>query len=435
MFIDRARITIRSGKGGDGSVSFRREPFVPDGGPDGGDGGRGGSVIFQADANIRTLLDFRYKRKYEAENGEDGKKKKQFGKAGSDCVIRVPQGTMIVDESSGQLMADLVRHGDHFVAARGGRGGKGNVHFKNSVRQAPNFAEAGGLGQEKQIRLELKLIADVGLIGFPNVGKSTLLSVVTGADPKIGNYHFTTLSPNLGVVQYQDGSFVMADIPGLIEGAHQGAGLGLDFLKHVERTRLLLHVVDVSGSEERDPIEDFETINRELASYSETLAAKPQIIAANKMDMTGDEEYQRFASYAEERGYTVFPIAAPLHQGVGPLIDAAFQRLQELPIEEPPVITYQDIAPEDAPDYSVIRCSREGEIFILDGGKLEKLVRSTNFNDAGSLRYLYRYIEENGAIEELKGMGLVDGDTVRVVDYEFTYMDDVAGEFPNDTKL
>lgn len=424
MFIDRARITIRSGKGGDGSVSFRREPFVPDGGPDGGDGGRGGSVIFQADANIRTLLDFRYKRKYEAENGEDGRKKKQFGKAGQDCVIRVPQGTMVLDEGTGQLMADLVRHGDRFVAARGGKGGKGNVHFKNSVRQAPNFAEAGGLGQEKQIKLELKLIADVGLIGFPNVGKSTLLSVVTGADPKIGNYHFTTLSPNLGVVQYQDSSFVMADIPGLIEGAHQGAGLGLDFLKHVERTRLLLHVVDVSGSEERDPIEDFETINRELASYSETLAAKPQIIAANKMDMTGEDAYRRFADYAEERGFPVFPIAAPLHQGIGPLIDAAFQRLQELPVEEPPIITYKDVAPEEAPDYGVIRCSRDGAVFVLDGGKLEKLVRSTNFNDAGSLRYLYRYIEENGAIDELKGMGLVDGDTVRVVDYEFEYLDE-----------
>ncbi|MDY3954763.1 MAG: GTPase ObgE, partial [Anaerovoracaceae bacterium] len=261
MFVDRAKITIRSGKGGNGCVSFRREPFVPEGGPDGGDGGRGGNVIFLADGNMRTLLDFRYKRKYEAENGEDGRKKKQFGKKGEDLIIKVPAGTVVIDDETGLPMYDLVKPGDSFIAAKGGRGGKGNVNFKTPTRQAPNFAEAGGFAKEKTVRLELKLIADVGLIGFPNVGKSTLLSVSTSATPKIANYHFTTLTPNLGVVQIYDSSFVMADIPGLIEGAHEGVGLGLDFLKHVERTRLLIHVIDVSGSEGRDPIEDFEKIN------------------------------------------------------------------------------------------------------------------------------------------------------------------------------
>ena len=314
MFVDRAVITIKSGKGGDGCVSFRREPFVPDGGPDGGDGGKGGDVIFVADSNIKTLLDFRYKRKYEAENGEDGRKKNQTGKNGKDCIIKVPLGTLLIDESTGTPIKDLVKHNDRHVAARGGKGGKGNVHFKSSVRQAPNFAEAGETGIERRIRLELKLIADVGLVGFPNVGKSTLLSVVTAARPKIANYHFTTLAPNLGVVQYDDSSFVMADIPGLIEGAHQGTGLGLDFLKHIERTRLLIHIVDVSGSEGRDPIEDFETINEELRSYSPKLAEKPQIVAANKMDITEDAQYERFKAYIEEKVYKVFPISAQLHR-------------------------------------------------------------------------------------------------------------------------
>lgn len=431
MFIDRARITIRSGKGGNGSVSFRREPYVPDGGPDGGDGGKGGNVIFVADSNIRTLLDFRYKRKYEAENGEDGRKKQQYGKAGSDCIIRVPAGTLVIDEQTNTIMMDLVKNGDQFVVAKGGKGGKGNVHFKNSVRQAPNFAEAGGMFQEKQILLELKLIADIGLVGFPNVGKSTLLSVVTGADPKIGNYHFTTLSPNLGVVQYHDSSFVMADIPGLIEGAHEGAGLGLDFLKHVERTRLLIHVVDVSGSESRDPIEDFETINRELSSYSEKLGQKPQIVAANKMDMTDSEDFLRFKQYVEDKGFTVFPISAPLHQGVSELIDDAVARLSALPIEEAPVITYQAVAPEDAPDYGKIYCNKDGNVFVLTGKKLDKLFRSTNFNDSGSLRYLYRYVEQSGAIDELKTMGLKDGDTVRIIDFEFEYLDEEMSTDPS----
>ena len=264
MFVDRARIFIKSGKGGNGAVSFRREPFVPEGGPDGGDGGKGGDVIFQADENLRTLMDFRYKRKYEAENGQDGMKKKRYGRNGQDLIIKVPVGTVVIDEESGLVMQDLTEHGQSFVAAKGGRGGKGNVKYTTSTRQAPNFAEAGGFAKERNVILEMKLIADVGLVGFPNVGKSTLLSVATSAKPKIANYHFTTIEPNLGVVQIFDTSFVMADIAGIIEGAHEGAGLGHKFLKHIERTKVLIHVVDVAGSEGRDPIEDFDKINSEL---------------------------------------------------------------------------------------------------------------------------------------------------------------------------
>ncbi|HZK01667.1 MAG TPA: GTPase ObgE, partial [Anaerovoracaceae bacterium] len=321
MFVDRATITVKSGKGGDGSVSFRREAHVPDGGPDGGNGGRGGDVIFHADAGMKTLLDFRYKKKYQAENGEDGRKKNQYGRGGEDCIIRVPVGTLIIDEDTGYPIRDLVIDGEEYIAVKGGRGGKGNVHFKTSVRQAPNFAEAGSAARERRITLELKLIADIGLVGFPNVGKSTLLSVVTGANPKIADYHFTTLTPNLGVVRYDDGSFVMADIPGLIEGAHKGTGLGLDFLKHIERTRMLIHIVDVSGIEGRDPIEDFETINGELRSYSPKLAEKLQVVAANKMDIADKEQWETFKENISSRGYEVFPISAPLHDGVSALID------------------------------------------------------------------------------------------------------------------
>lgn len=425
MFVDRARITIKSGKGGNGSVSFRREPFVPEGGPDGGDGGNGGDVVFLAVGNQKTLLDFRYKRKYEAENGEDGRRKKQYGKRGSDCIIKVPIGTVIIDVETGLVMKDLTKMGDSFIALKGGRGGKGNVHFKSSVRQAPNFAEAGGSARERQVLLELKLLADVGLIGFPNVGKSTLLSVVTGAEPKIGNYHFTTLYPNLGVVQYSDKSFVMADIPGLIEGAHKGAGLGLDFLKHIERTKILIHVVDVSGSEGRDPIDDFEKINHELSSYGKTLLTKPQIVAANKMDMVSQEQYEKFKDYVEEKGYSVYPLSAPLHQGVPELISSTFSLLEAIPEIEEMNDNYfdPDLYGED-PDYRVIHCTKEEDTFVLSGKQLEKIFNSTNINDIGSLRYLYKYIEQNGAIDRLKEMGLTDGDTVRIIDYEFEYYDE-----------
>lgn len=429
MFVDRAKISIKSGKGGDGCVSFRREPFVPEGGPDGGDGGKGGDVVFMADNNLRTLMDFRYKRKYEAENGENGMKKKRFGKYGEDLVIKVPPGTVVIDEETGLVMKDLVHSGDSFVAAKGGKGGKGNVNFKNSVRQAPNFAEAGGFAQSRNVILELKLIADVGLIGFPNVGKSTFLSVSTSANPKIANYHFTTITPNLGVVKIYDTSFVMADIPGLIEGAHQGAGLGLDFLKHIERTKILIHVVDISGSEGRNPIEDFEKINNELYSYGEKLIKKPQIVVANKIDMVDEdgEEYLSFKNYVEEKGYQVFPVSAPINHGVHEVlatVAAELYKLEQEPQEEETYELFDFEKSEEDPDYRTIYASRENEIYVLKGKQLLKIFNSTNFNDLGSLRYLYKYIEKNGAIETLKEMGLEEGDTIRIVNYEFEYTEE-----------
>jgi len=427
MFVDRARITIKSGKGGNGCVSFRREPFVPQGGPDGGDGGKGGDVIIRANASLRTLMDFRYKRKYEAQSGEDGRKKKQFGKKGEDLVISVPPGTVVIDQATGLVMKDLVHDGDSVVAARGGKGGKGNPNFMNSVRQAPNFAEAGGFAQERSITLVLKLIADVGLVGFPNVGKSTLLSVCTSASPKIADYHFTTITPNLGVVQMYDTSFVMADIPGLIEGAHTGAGLGLDFLKHIERTKMLIHVVDVSGSEGRDPVEDFEKINRELTSYGKKLPAKPQIVAANKIDMATDEQYEIFKNHVEGKGYQVFPLSAPINHGVKELLQAVLRQLEalrEMPEEEEDYQWFDFSKEDEDEDYREIYVSKEGPVFVLKGRQLEKIFNSTNFNDTGSTRYLYRYIEKKGAIERLKEMGLKDGDIIRIIDYEMEYFDE-----------
>jgi len=429
MFVDRAKISIKSGKGGDGCVSFRREPYVPEGGPNGGDGGKGGDVIFQADNSLRTLMDFRYRRKYDAENGQNGMKYNRFGKQGENLVIKVPPGTVVIDEESGLVMKDLIHDGDSFVAARGGKGGKGNVNFKSSTRQAPNFAEAGGFAQSRNVLLELKLIADVGLIGFPNVGKSTLLSVSTSANPKIANYHFTTITPNLGVVEIFDTSFVMADIPGLIEGAHTGAGLGLDFLKHIERTKLLIHVVDISGSEGRDPIDDFEKINNELSSFGEKLLKKPQLVAANKMDMLeeDDEKYITFKKYVEDKGYRVFPISAPINQGVKELLGAAAAELYKLaqePQEEEVYELFDFEKDKEDENYREIYASKVGDNYILDGKQLRKIFNSTNFNDFGSLRYLYKYMEKNGGIEKLKELGLEEGDTIRVFDYEFEYFDE-----------
>lgn len=429
MFVDRAKIIIRSGKGGNGAVSFRREPYVPEGGPDGGDGGKGGDVVFQADSSLRTLMDFRYKRKYEAENGQDGMKKKKFGKDGNDLVIKVPPGTVVIDEETGLLMKDLVEAGDSFVAAKGGKGGKGNVHYKNSVRQAPNFAEAGGFAKERSVILEMKLIADVGLVGFPNVGKSTLLSVATSAKPKIADYHFTTIDPNLGVVQIYDTSFVMADIAGIIEGAHQGAGLGFRFLKHIERTKVLIHVVDVSGSEGRDPMEDFDKINKELEEYNPQLMKKPQIVAANKIDMVDEDgpEYQRFKEYVEEKGYKVFPMSAPINVGVKEVLAEAaaeLDRLAKLPPEEEYIETFDFEKDDQDPDYREVYVSRDEDGFVITGKQLQKIFNSTNFNDSGSMRYLYKYIEKSGAFEKLKELGLEEGDTVKVIDYEFEYYDE-----------
>ena len=427
MFVDRARITVKSGKGGNGSVSFRREPFVPEGGPDGGDGGKGGDVIFEANNSYRTLMDFRYKRKYEAPAGEDGMKKKKYGKNGEDLVIMVPPGTMVIDELTGLVMKDLVRHGDRVVAVKGGKGGKGNVHFKNSVRQAPNFAEAGGAARERAIVLELKLIADVGLLGFPNVGKSTFLSVSTSAKPKIGNYHFTTITPNLGVVHLYDTSFVMADIPGLVEGAHEGTGLGLDFLKHVERTKVLIHVVDIAGSEGRDPIEDFDKINGELMKYSEKVLRKPHIVEGNKSDLIYDpEKADEFRRYVESKGYPFFLMSAATSQGIKEVLSAAVQALSTVEEEEEPVEYLEEDFHGEDPDYREIYTyvdERDGA-YVIEGKQLTKIFDSTNFNDMESLRYLYRYIEKKGAVAELKELGLEEGDIVRIKDYEFEYSEE-----------
>lgn len=428
MFIDRAKIKIISGKGGNGAVTFRREPYVPEGGPDGGDGGKGGDIIFKADRSLRTLMDFRYKKKYQAENGENGRKKKQYGKGGNDLIIKVPEGTMIFDEGTGNLLYDLTENGDSFIAAKGGKGGKGNVHFKSSIRQTPNFAEAGEMPRERNVILELKMIADVGLVGFPNVGKSTLLSVSTKARPKIANYHFTTIAPNLGVVEVGDTSFVMADIAGIIEGASSGAGLGFQFLKHIERTKVLVHVIDVSGSEGRNPIEDFEKINKELRNYSDFLAQKPQVVCANKIDMIDieDAEYIEFVKYVESKGIKVFPVSAPINIGVKELLNEVAAMLT---VAEDISVTTQyekfDFDKEESDlNYKEIFCSRDNEVYVLKGEQLSKIFNSTNFNDMGSLRYLYKYIEKSGAISKLIDMGLKEGDTIRIEDFEFEYIDE-----------
>lgn len=426
MFVDKAQIFIKSGRGGNGCVSFRREANVPQGGPDGGNGGRGGDVIFKADSNLRTLMDFRYKRKYEAQNGEDGRGRQQYGADGESLTILVPVGTIVKDVETGNVLADLKENGLSFTAAKGGKGGRGNVFYKNSVRQAPNFAEAGGVSRERTIELELKLIADVGLVGFPNVGKSSFLSVTTSANPKIANYHFTTLTPNLGVVQMYDSSFVLADIPGLIEGAADGLGLGRDFLKHVERTKVLIHVVDVSGSEGRDPIDDFEKINAELESYSPKLASKPMIVAANKIDLATDEQVETFTKYIEEKGLKCLPMCAPINEGVRPVLDAAYKALLEYEAENEEEEIFIVEEPDEDPDYREVYVDMDEEgCFVVTGKQLRKIFDSTNFNDTGSLRYLYKYIENKGAIQQMLEMGLEEGDIIKVFDYEFEYIDEL----------
>ena len=427
MFVDRAEITIVSGRGGDGAVTFRREPFVPEGGPDGGDGGDGGSIIFVADRNLRTLMDFRYKRKYEAEHGQNGMKRKCYGKKGEDLEIHVPVGTMILDKESGLLMKDMTEDGDRLIAAKGGRGGKGNVHYKNSVRQAPNFAEAGELPKERTVILELKLIADVGLIGFPNVGKSTLLSVATSARPKIANYHFTTIDPNLGVVDLYDNSFVMADIAGIIEGAHKGTGLGFKFLKHIERTKVLIHLVDVSGSEGRNPIEDYKKIMKELEQYDPALLKKPMIVAANKIDMVTDKDkLNEFITFIEKEGKPVFKISAAGRIGIKELMTEALHQLENYVPEEaetPQLFDFEKEAEDE--DFKKLTAYRDEDgAYVLEGKQLSKIFRSTNFNDAGSLRYLYKFIVNKGGIKKLIKIGLKEGDTVRIEDFEFEYYED-----------
>jgi len=434
MFVDRAKIRIKSGKGGNGAVTFRRDPYVPNGGPDGGDGGKGGSIIFKADRNLRTLMDFKYKRKYEAEAGQNGMSRNKFGKDGENLIIKVPMGTVVIDEETGRIMKDLVEDGDSFVAAKGGKGGRGNVHFKSSIRQAPNFAEAGGEAKERSVILELKLIADVGLVGFPNVGKSSLLKEATQANPKIANYHFTTIDPNLGVVSLYDENLVMADIAGIIEGASEGAGMGLRFLKHIERTKVLIHVVDVSGSEGRDPRDDFDKINAELMAYSPKILKKPQIVAANKIDELeegeNDPKYLEFKEYVNSKGYDCYPMAAPLDYGVKEVLTAALHALQEIaknpPIEYDEPEYFDFAAEENDPDWNKIECGydEEADVYTLSGRQLTKIFNSTNFFDMGSLRYLYKYIEKNGAIEKLKELGLQEGDIIRINDYEMEYWDE-----------
>ena len=422
MFVDRAKIFIRSGKGGNGAVSFRREPFVPEGGPDGGDGGKGGDVIFEADENMRTLMDFRYKRKYEAENGQDGMKKKRYGKNGEDLIIKVPVGTVVIDEESGLVMKDLKKHGESFVAAKGGKGGKGNTKYATSTRQAPNFAEAGGFAKERNVILEMKLIADVGLVGFPNVGKYTLLSVSTSAKPKIANYHFTTLVPTLGVVSVGEGaSFVCADIPGLIEGASEGVGLGHDFLRHVERCRLLLHVVDVSGSECREPVEDFEKINEELAKFSPELAQRPQIVVGNKCDLATKEQIESFRSYVEGKGLTFVPISAATMQGVRELPGLVYNRLKDIP--PVPVFTPEYKKPEPKANDRAYTIQRmEAHVWSIDAPWLEYILAGSNVDDYESLQYFQRQLDESGILTELVEKGVQENDTILIGEYQFDYI-------------
>ncbi|KXG77044.1 GTPase ObgE [Thermotalea metallivorans] len=425
MFVDKARIFVKSGKGGDGAVSFRREKYVPAGGPDGGDGGRGGDIVFEVDEGLRTLMDFRYKKKYIAESGENGKGKKMHGRDGEDLILKVPPGTIVRDEKTNLIIADLTKHGDRAVIAKGGRGGRGNTHFATPTRQAPNFAESGGHAEERWVILELKLLADVGLVGFPNVGKSTILSIVTSAKPKIANYHFTTITPNLGVVEINHKSFVLADIPGLIEGAHEGIGLGLEFLRHVERTKLLIHVVDISGTEGRDPMEDFHRINEELKHYDEKLSQKYQVIAANKIDLLESEEtLRKFQTVMKEKGYEVFPISAAANKGLRELMAFVANKLDE--IEETPIYeeaeTFQYYAPEENENHKII-VRRENDYYVIEGKPIEKLINSTNFQDMDSLRYFQNFLRKRGIVDELKELGIQDGDTVKMYDFEFEYYD------------
>jgi GTP-binding protein len=422
LFIDSARIFIRAGNGGDGHVSFHREKYVTNGGPDGGDGGRGGSVVFFSDASVSTLQDLRYKRKLEGQHGEKGGTRQKSGRGGEDLRVRVPVGTLLIDDETGRTLADLTRQGQEAVICKGGTGGKGNMHFANSVRQAPQFARAGIPGEERWIRIELKLIADVGLVGFPNVGKSTLLSVVSAARPKIADYPFTTLEPNLGVVAVDDASFVLADIPGLIEGAHDGLGLGHEFLKHVERTRLLIHVVDVSGSEGRDPLADFDRINEELQLFNPLLATRPQLVAANKIDQAAPEAIERFVSTVTARGFTVFPISAVLREGVDALMRRVAADLAVLPatILISPPSTSTDYVFEEPIPFEISRAS-DGA-YEVGGVWVQNLVASTNFEDHDSLQYFQRIIRKKGLVERLVEAGIKEGQLVRMEGLEFEFV-------------
>ncbi len=425
MFTDKAKITVKAGSGGNGAISFRREKYIAAGGPDGGDGGKGGSIIFKADPSLTTLMDFKYKRKYAAENGENGAAKRCKGKSGADTVINVPIGTIVRDYESNRIIADISSTDAEAVIARGGNGGWGNAHFATAVRQAPNFAKNGQKGDEREIMLELKLLADVGLVGFPNVGKSTILSVTTKADPKIANYHFTTLEPNLGVVDLGEHmSFVLADIPGIIEGASEGVGLGHEFLRHIERTRLLLHVVDVSGIEGRNPIEDFDIINRELSEYDMALEERKQIVVANKCDIIQDEEaYKAFIAEVKRRGYEVFEISAALNKGVNELMKYTYEELSKLP----PVRVYEPEMSIDEIEYidpsdKGFEISRDGNVYVVSGSWIEAVGGGINFSDNESLQFFQRALMNRGVIDALVDAGVQEGDTVRIGDLEFDFV-------------
>ena len=420
-FIDKAKISVRAGNGGNGCVSFHREKYIAAGGPDGGDGGSGGSIILQVDDNLSTLMDFRYKRKYVAENGVDGMGQRKSGKDGKPLIIKVPRGTLVRDLETNEIIKDM--SGDEpFILCQGGKGGWGNTHFATPTRQAPRFAKSGLPGEGMEVVLELKLLADVGLIGFPNVGKSTLLSVVSRANPKIANYHFTTLYPNLGVVYVDDGvSFVMADIPGIIEGASEGAGLGHDFLRHIDRCHLLVHVVDVSGSEGRDPVADFDAINLELERYSPDLAKRPQIVAANKTDVMEDSSLlDALRTHVEELGWPIFTISAAAHQGTRELVYAVANKLRELP----PVAVYEPEYVKRPPKLDMdepLEITAEDGVYLVEGPWLQRLISNTNFGDYESRMWFDRMLRESGLFDRLEAMGIRDGDLVSMYNLEFEY--------------
>lgn len=424
MFVDQAKIYIKAGDGGDGAVSFHREKYVAAGGPDGGDGGKGGDIVFVVDDNISNLIDFRYKRKYVAEKGQNGGGKNCSGRNAPDLVVKVPRGTVVREIKSGRILADLSTD-EPAVIAHGGKGGRGNAHFATSTRQIPKFAKPGFRGDEYEVMLELKLIADVGLVGFPNVGKSTLISVVSAAKPKIANYHFTTLTPVLGVVKIEEGkSFVMADIPGLIEGASEGVGLGHEFLRHVERCRLIVHVIDVSGSEGRDPIEDFKAINHELESFSMELAEAPQIVAANKSDMATPEQIERLRNYVEDQGLLFYEISAATTKGTKELMYGVWERLSVLP----PVKQFeaQPLTQEELDDKLIskkdFRVTVEDGVYFVEADWLLDILRTANMDDYSSLQYFQNVLRTSGIIDKLEEMGIEEGDTVSIFDFEFEYL-------------
>ena len=425
MFADRAKIFIKSGKGGDGHVSFRRELYVPNGGPDGGDGGRGGDVIFEVDEGLNTLQDYRHRKKYAAKDGEQGGKRRCHGKDAEDIVLKVPEGTVIKESESGKVIADMSGDNRRQVILKGGRGGLGNQHFATSTMQIPKYAQPGQPSQELWVNLELKVIADVGLVGFPNVGKSTLLSRVTNADPKIANYHFTTLNPNLGVVDLPDGrGFVMADIPGLIEGASEGVGLGHEFLRHIERTKLMIHVVDAAGTEGRDPVDDIYKINAELEAYNPDIAKRPQVIAANKVDVIypeGEDPIQRLKDEFEPKGIRVFPISGVTGAGIKELLYFVSDRLSEPDqapvIFEPEYFPEEELIHENLP-YTV---EKEDDIYVVEGPKIEKMLGYTNLDSEKGFAFFQKFLKDTGILDELEAAGIQEGDTVRMYGLQFDY--------------